>query len=988
MLYNFKDILASPEPFTKTQLSVAEDLLNASLSLDLRQRPEYSQFTVDPNNTRVRDDAFGNLNNSFVVSIADPSIIPGAHDVALDALARGADFFGAEGRIISMLPPLLLEKLLSLNSDGNPKATISALIDPTNRKITNSPLEASSSRIVDAMSYEQAQKLARNPQSEFFSVAERLKLLSQMVSVGGNLLDPLQKKESRYTLQQGVHICNALFNLVATDFALRNEVPVLFPHLRRKHGESIDLENEPEALRSLNAMKLIREYSNKPSKEVYVGNPDRAPFSRPLRDPAAFVNISNLSAFLRGETLPYPADVIEVLAPYLTEAEAKREAALKASASMRVERLFGQPDAELTSCSKREFARMLLHAIETENLPPHLQSELLRRMDAGLVNLPDEMTMIAAGPRQNDPQWYEARKRVLVWMKENNRALKLLYRANKMFPAWQESRIDLREYDNVYEAWGHITVNNVNYSSATGRSCESANVVTRRAALDIWKGYFSGTLKEGIEKPTIFHQVEYHSPIAKEFELPLTPDEPLNKHQATMLHITCSVLGLNPPLFDKRAKIRNTKDGLQIEFRTSIYGLSLIDPVKGVMSTKSSETSTNLTAGIVMYNVRTQLGVERITQEQIEQTRKSKWSRRSVINGNVSIQNFWPTPKPRHQAGVFEDLTQICRAHGWADPLILKEGKKRALAMKVGEVLIDSPYVPEKDFDKAQSASEFLGGLKNLFGPSMEYNQCLKDIDDSSTAIGLLRIIARDKFNSELQIEFNHIDRTQSTKISIPGGPALKELPSSHKTLRESLAESSLRFLTELREEGETALNVNNPIPVKENSIIPVQYLLSIDTIYELSLLCHEQGFSQPVYQIEMAEKGGSGTTTCQIKSPEGIVFNSIINGINPIIRERAATAFALAMLRPAYRGDPIFIRKLSLLTEQHGWPAPEITLEKSEDKKSTVCTIKGSYFGFDIEVKSSGDTAKRAQDRASANFLRRVEYRFKRGQWETRHSA
>lgn len=695
MPYQLPEFRTSPTEFPEAAIREAQGLL-PSIGRTAG-RKNISVVSVDPAEARERDDALHIEEQRLGISIVDPSDIQPSGEIFREALARG------ESAQRPMIPEILSRGALSLNADAALHPSITALVAVREDRplLRQTQLLATASFVEQAFSYRAAQQAARNSESPYFKLFERVELLSRILRERGEILVDLMptadSQPSREHIQSLVTICNRLFDTIATDFARRNKIPILYtnqqpvPTGTRERGLIRDFWSDPvdptvrrHLERVIDRLQFRNEFSIEAHGHFTLHARAHANFSRPLRDIVAFINICNVSAFLRGAELPYTRDDLRQIGPYLTAAKEAREAAHLRTLHDRVVQKLVEPTANLRECTKREFRHLVGLAIERDELPNHLLNELLTRMREGEFKEPVDMVMIAAGAPIGSEKWQLPREACLRWIRaESHRGRTLLEFAQKQFTNWSSAHVELLAVADTWHSWVTATVDGKSYTLPRKIEVASANAAVRRGCAAFWQAYADGTL---IEAETPLDEVlhfDYRTPIPKDIHLPahLSPD--VDKVAADKLHVVASVIGLGPPRFNKETRER----GGQVRHVTIISGLKLLEAQPGVDSHQLSGRATNLTSERVLCTIRHELGVEVVTEATIAEARRRKWEKRLTPGDKQYYLLYrWPDPAVSRSFGAFADLQDICRANGWA------ELESEKISARRWKIKLSTPY--------------------------------------------------------------------------------------------------------------------------------------------------------------------------------------------------------------------------------------------------------------------------------------------------------
>jgi hypothetical protein len=307
------------------------------------------------------------------------------------------------------------------------------------------------------------------------------------------------------------------------------------------------------------------------------------------------------------------------------------------------------------------------------------------------------------------------------------------------------------------------------------------------------------------------------------------------------------------------------------------------------------------------------------------------------------------------------DLVGLCRRNGWDDPEIkdikTNKGYMRQMVVNTGTKKLTRVGVSSNRANEAENdgAQKLLDAMPELFESSADRQAVAADKQDRSTPIGLLYAVASENDLGEPHLRirnnmhFTHVRATLKIDDDIDVKGSSDD--NTYESERVVINQAAQRLLEKLKA-GEYSRLFDGevpsvPEPVEETSVIPRGYLVSPDPLKELRLLCIEQGHEPPEYSIVPVvgkNKRKRIHYTCTVHTKEGDTIIKKATCKNAHVSLSMCGAYMLQHLRPQYRGNALYIRKVDMLREQHEEPItpPEFSEEPLavKDKSKEVPNV------------------------------------------------
>ncbi len=933
-------------------------------------RPTQSTVPLDHRHTRLREDGFHISGDQFSIDVVDPGHLSTAGRLVRELLARGKPHYTAEQERRPILPERLLEDLSLIAKDDFWYPTLSALLkfDEATGTVELDQLSLTQSQVEEDIDLRRARAASGDPSDNYHELMRGVNAISRVLKGNRKLLTELFQDSNHVPVKENLGVQDAIarlmifFNTEVTAFARAHKIPVL--HLNQQPIPTTGFQRrvvsafrkDPEHPRTIRNLKAIfsdlefeNSYSPKPRGHFGLNRKAYAVFSNPLRDASAFVNMCNVSAFLRGEPFPYSREDLTLLGNYLTLAETGRGEFYEKNAQRRMQKLIDDETASFEFVSTRDF-RVLVELVAKLDTPPaHVSQEIHCRLDGGSLDSAEDQISILGAPRYGAPGWKDIRMKCLKRVKYRDpyQFLRMSLRKNE---DWDSIDFKLVPGDYSWQAWVTASIDGEIFTIPQKLHLTSANVAADRSALLFWEHFIQGTLLSAKE-PTEVVESPVQCPHPKSFELPEEPPTEVDPMAADLLHITSSVGGLGTPQF---VKIPEGPEGSQTH-TTVIHGMTAVPaPIVGDRPMDHAGRATNLAAGHALHVIRRDLGIEEMTEAAIWETRRRKWRNRVLNNLNFN--------RPRQRSidveTEFRPITQlmrVCRKNRWPEPLTEEVWTNvYRVTIKIGDKEVTA--TGKSDFSNHEAidiaAEKILKQLPEFFESSADRQALTRDKRDPSTPLGLLTQLADTdtsiftfgnqhfrilvKATAEVRGEVFHTTsasvETESERIAmnVAAQELLKRIAASHPDLLPD-------DLPKIPEE------------IEDNEIIPLGFLALTEPVKELQLVCQQQGHGAPKYHpvFNVGKKRRGVRYECEITTAEGDVIRKTATSGSAKFALQEVTEYMLRHLVPAYRGAPIFSRKAALLATQHGMsisePAYEVERvdEENENSKTVIkCSL------------------------------------------------
>ena len=410
-----------------------------------------------------------------------------------------------------------------------------------------------------------------------------------------------------------------------------------------------------------------------------------------------------------------------------------------------------------------------------------------------------------------------------------------------------------------------------------------------------------------------------------------------------------------------------------------------------------------MACGAVLAEIRGRLGIERVPEDVILETRRRKWNarieraarerRRKLVYRRVLPR----VSSMRNEYGPLADLKRICRRNGWEDPKMKslkakpRVGKRVRVSINTGEKQISVVGKSLEGRDRAIDSAvlELFEALTQQFSSSEDRRALTADKTDNSTPLGLLLSLFPE---AELIFRNQHHNTLVYARVRFDGETykGCSEPAECERVAANQAAASLLRKIVEAHPEQQIPeLQIPEAPELAED--VPLGHLCCEDPIKELRLLCLEQGHEEPTYKANLNASKGRTAYTCTVRTKEGDVITKRAIYRNGETALSVSAAYMLQHMRPAYRGGPLYKRKVELLRERHGVDVEEpkfteIPSPVRPDKMEHECHVE---FSPEEDVVIEGDAIRytpiKAEDAACRWFLSKYWKHHKSELWKKR---
>ena len=373
------------------------------------ERPNaYSSITIDGENTKDRDDAWGlektEYGSLLHVSIAAPaSVIDIDSFIFEDAKERSFTEYLSWGNK-PMIPRVLSENLLSLHEgERKPTITISTPIVTTNGVAIGIP-EISETQLTSQkqLTYSEADSLIQNGSDKYGdllkdSLGLAIKLFERRSKRGG-IKPVFDLRKEIGTSEEGV-----LREMPPEEAFLADMIIREFMILTNESvGNFMKQNNIPTLFRNHKNLTRRASYGISATGHAGLGLDAEHPythFTSPLRRMADFVVQGQMVAALKGKPLPYSTADLQNIARTINSREsvirARREEYFKKINQTATEAMLKGNFANLES---KEFSRVLKLAAKTDKMSLSLKTEILERTENGLLTNHDLFNLFSHLP--------------------------------------------------------------------------------------------------------------------------------------------------------------------------------------------------------------------------------------------------------------------------------------------------------------------------------------------------------------------------------------------------------------------------------------------------------------------------------------------------------------------------------------------------------------------------------------------------------------
>lgn len=1002
------------QPFSK---EVQAELSTINLDDSLEGRPRIMTVPIDLPETKVREDGFhlhGSA-NTLSIDIIDPSAIDPQGAVAQAVFERGRDY--SDGiHMQRMLPPELRSELLTLTAkDGLWRPTVSALFDLT----TAPQFQATAALVGQDLSHHDVQAILKSGDPHYYlplinaitSLSTRVGTRVHQVLAALSEDAPSKIAVKKGDVQSAIQRLMLFFNQHAAQFAAKNEIPTIYknqrlvPRRNYQHRILAEFEQFPESEHARKAFQGIlpeidikTTFSTEPETHAGLGGAVYASYTNPLRSAEAFANMQNLSAALRRQPLPYDHKQMQAISKHLSAASKGRKKKAEKTREARMEKLLNQK-VNLNDLTKKDLKALLIQSTKLPAPPEHLPEiveQLRNSADAGKLKL---LSIIIWGPEMGSEAWKELRHKALSCLPKVGALRRVLVERKQLGSFnWE---FDLQNPEQgIWETRAHLEADGQEFRLPYYIRIDSPRAAVRQTFKHLIKGYIEGTLGPYSEEEQTCKEIVIHNPVPIDFELP-TADQArtiYDKQAANKLHVVSSVAGLGRPSV-RRTQATPQSEEEAPQHLNQIYGLRLIAPIMGATPQTRTESATNHTASLVMAQIRAKLGLLELTAPVVHDHRARVWQRKMDKRKTQSMVYRVPRISEasliEHRESIM--LTLICKKNDWPIPEVQITSEDHqdtcTMQLQVGTKLYKGEAMSElgEDLAEDQAAIQILKQITDQFQPTAEQKAIEEDKADPSTPLGLLLSTPgisnpQIKFTNQTHHIFAQITITHEGKQITSTRSTTKN---SHSA-RQALHEAAQNLLADHLKHTETPAIPNIETPTQK---IPPGYLCMKNAIKELRLICLQQGYPKPQFQVELAVGKKKQTRyTASIQMPDGTVIEKKATHKVPAIAMMISAIYMLQHLEPQYRGNAINIRKIELLKEQHDLPIEGPIFEEIEEDGKTYhkCTYK-LQVSEDKELageNASSWSKTRSQEMAAKWLLMSYAHYTRRGLWLQNRAA
>lgn len=1008
-----------PEPYIDQPGRHPDEVHREARSLRLqpqifRDREFVEGLTIDGPTSKDLDDAIGKIevleDGGFRVQvhIADvASLVTPETLVFREALARVyTRYYGNYND--PMIPRMLSENQLSLlPGQMRPTITITVEVGPNLEIRTNKThIERTCLGSDQKMHYAEAAAAIQNPGHKHHEKIAQAHILAERLIYkrrlkGALLVYDLKqglasteegkivaiKKEERHPSHLVIQELMILANKALSLYMIEKEIPCLFRnHTVRAITPERDslLSLYETALTDGSQLERLRQqvalYFNRatygPTLEGHyaLNEPAYLHGTSPIRRIADLLTHQNLVAYLAGEPLPHTMEDLERAGAFINEAHDQ----ILERKTVRIAQIKDEQrrDAEhnqhmIQGLTESEF-RKVLTSCATSSGPPSeiVMEELERRWDADLFLKEKDYLIVLAVPSPGNEHWMEFRGRAMkILQQKPHLAVSILNMAPPRLDNWEDSTMEI----NRKKAPGGICFRatpKVNSKRITtpkyARKGRNNRESKRNAALYFWECYAKGTVIDyaevkGIEPDDLIDDSDgiEETQITPEIEARLAGN-PIGE-----INDFCAQHRLPNPRFE----FQQIGEGQETQHSCTLF-LELDGdgerpiPFKTPPILGKQKDAKALAAAIALHWMDTDIGFIFMPRETLK-------DQENHIGQLQMLCEKRRIPSPKYEEiETPEDYTFAIKgtlvyegetiektgltkgkkktAQQDAARQLLEELQKRLTRIKIDE-LSTGPTMTSKPGDTP------IGMLNNLCQKQGEKKPLysIKTISEDEVTATASMEIAEECFEAESDVMANEKHAKHHAAYLV-----LQKILAAHPHLITNEIPSPPGAQAEQE-------------PVKSD--ILESYLLMTETRQELDLLCLEQGWPSPEYKFTTKSgKQGRIISQCQciIRPPDQKEISFKGGGGNNELAQKRAIAYMLQYLRPAYRGAPIFLRKIQLFCQSKGITPPQFRYSerKTADPDrapSTNCdasiTIEGqkmSAFGFSRIAGEAQDTA------------------------------